>query len=82
MEVLAGKVVKYYRAIEVASVEVSDNIEAGDRIHIKGHTTDFDQTIKSMQIRHRRITAALKGQVIGIKVDDYVRKHDLVYRII
>lgn len=81
MEILAGKVTHYYKSIGVAAVEVSDSLEVGNVIHIKGHTTDFEQKIESMQIEHQQVTKATTGQVIGLKVKDYVREHDLVYRV-
>ncbi len=81
MEILAGKVTHYYKAIGVAIIEVSDSLEVGNLIHIKGHTTDFEQKIESMQIEHKEVTKAEKGQVIGLKTKDYVREHDLVYRV-
>ncbi len=82
MEILAGKVTHYYKTIGVAAIEVSDSLEVGDLIHIKGHTTDFEQKIESIQIEHQEVTKAEKGQVIGLKTKDYVREHDLVYRVV
>jgi putative protease len=81
MEILAGKILSYYSKSGVASVEVFDRLETGDIIHIKGHSTDFDQKIESMEINRRQVTEAVKGQIAGIKVADYVRKNDLVYRV-
>ncbi|MCK5286252.1 MAG: translation elongation factor-like protein [Thermodesulfovibrionia bacterium] len=81
MEILAGKITHYYKSIGVAAVDVSNELEIGNIIHIKGHTTDFEQKIETMQIEHKQITKAEKGQVVGINVKDYVREHDLVYRI-
>jgi putative protease len=80
-EIFAGTVVNYYRAIGVASVKVTDYLEVGNLIHIKGHTTDFEQVIESIQLNHKPITKALKGQLVGIKVKEYIRKRDSVYRI-
>ncbi len=82
MEILAGKVTHYYKTIGVAAIEVSDSLEVGNLIHIKGHTTDFEQKIESMQVEHKEVTKAVKGQVIGLKTKDYVREHDLVYRVV
>ena len=81
MEFPAGKVVNYYNAIGVASVEISDYLETGNTIHIKGHTTDFEQTVDSMQINHNQVGRASKGDTAGLKVKYFVRKHDLVYRV-
>ena len=81
MESPAGKIVKYYSRIGVASVEISGCLELGDIIHIKCHTTNFEQDVDSMQISHSQVNSASKGDVAGIKVTDYVRRHDLVYRV-
>jgi hypothetical protein len=81
MEVLAGQVVNYYRTIGVASIRVNDVLEVGDSIHIKGHTTDFEQTVGSLQIGHRMVNRVSAGEIAGLKVKDFVRKHDCIYRI-
>jgi len=81
MEVLAGKITHYYKAIGVAAIEVMDSLQVGDTIHIKGHTTDFQQKVESMEIEHEPVSRADKGQIVGLKVKDYVREHDLVYRV-
>ncbi|MEW6601997.1 MAG: translation elongation factor-like protein [Nitrospirota bacterium] len=81
MEVLAGEVIAYYRKIGVASIKVSDVLEAGCLIRIKGNTTDFEQIIESLQIKHTDVARASAGEIAGLKVNDFVRKHDCVYRI-
>ncbi|MBI4653937.1 MAG: translation elongation factor-like protein [Nitrospirae bacterium] len=81
MEILIGKVTHYYKNIGIAAIELSDTLEVGNLIHIKGHTTDFEQNVNSMEIDNKKITHAARGQVIGLKVNDYVREHDMVYRI-
>ena len=81
MEVLAGQIIKYYRTIGVASIRVNVVLEVGDSIHIKGHTTDFEQIVGSLQIRRRVVTRVSAGEIAGLKVNDFVRKHDCIYRI-
>lgn len=81
METIAGKVIKYYAKPGVASVAIIDGLIVGNKIHITGHTTDFDQTVDSIERNHEQITVAAKGQIIGLKVDAYVRKHDRIYKI-
>lgn len=81
MEILVGKVTHYYKGAGVAAVELSDTLEVGDVIHIKGHTTDFEQKAESIEINHQKVTKATSGQVIGLKVKDYVREHDMVYKV-
>ena len=80
-EMQVGKVTHYFPKISVAVVEVTGgSIKAGDEIHIKGHTTDFRQKVASMQVEHDKIELAEPGISIGMKVDEPVRDHDLVYK--
>jgi putative protease len=81
METLVGKIIHYYKELGVASIQMEDALEVGDLIHVIGHTTDFEQKVESMEIMHQRVVRAEEGQVVGLKVNDYVRDNDLVYRI-
>ncbi len=81
MEKIVGKISHYYPKISVAVVEVIDNIKTGDKIHIKGATTNFEQAVKSMQIEHESIKEAKKGQSIGMKVNEHVREGDQVFKL-
>jgi putative protease len=77
-----GRVTHYFSKISVAAVELTDTLAVGDTIHIQGHTTDFTQTVESIQIEHESVEQAEAGQAIGIKVKDRVREHDKVYKVI
>ena len=80
-EMQVGKVTHYFPKISVAVVEVTaGSIKARDEIHIKGHTTDFRQKVASMQVEHDKIELAEPGMSVGMKVDEPVRDHDLVYK--
>ena len=81
-EKLIGKVTHYFNKISVAVVELEDTLKVGDVIHIKGATTDFTQEVESMQIEHKNVDTAKKGQAIGLKVDQPVRENDNVYKVI
>ena len=74
-----GKITHYYSNIGVGIIELSDSLKVGDKIRIKGHTTDIEETVDSMQIDHKDVEEAKKGDVIGIKVPDHVRETDQVY---
>ena len=78
-----GRVTHYFGKVSVAGIDVTaGEIKVGDTIHITGHTTDFNQTIDSMQIDNQNVERATKGDSIGIKVPDRVRAHDIVYRVL
>ena len=77
-----GKVVKYFAKPSVAAVEMTAGVlRVGDSIHIKGHTTDFEDTVRSMEVEKESIEEAPAGYLIGIKVKDRVREKDLVYKV-
>ena len=75
-----GKVSSYFSHIGVAAIELKDKLKVGDKIRIKGSTTDLTQTVSSMQIEHDSVKEAKKGDSVGIKVNDKVRPNDLVYK--
>ena len=81
-KVLIGKVTHYYPKIGVAVIELSDELKVGDRISIEGATTNFEQTVESMEIEHQKIEVAKAGDSIGLKVIDRVRENDKVYKIV
>ncbi len=80
-EVEVGTVTHYYGHINVAIVQLTDNLKVGDNVHIKGHTSDFNQEVSSMQIEHKDISEAKAGDIIGMKVFQKVHPHDKVYKV-
>jgi len=76
-----GKVVHYYTKIGVAIVDVDGSLSIGDRIQILGPTTNFDQSVESMQIEHKAVKKVKAGDSIGLKVNDRCRKGDTVFKI-
>ena len=76
-----GRVTHFYPKISVAIVELKASLNIGDKILIKGATTNFEQIVESMQIEHKNIERAEAGQIIGLKVKERVRENDKVYRI-
>lgn len=79
-EKLLGKIDHFFDKISVAAIKVVAPFKVGDVIHVKGHTTDFYQRVDSMQIEHREVSKVKKGDDVGMKVKDFVRDHDAVYR--
>ncbi len=78
-----GYVSNYFKKLSVASVEItSGGVSVGDTLHFKGHTTDFELVVSSMQIEHESVTEVKQGDSIGLKVSEKVRKGDKVYKII
>jgi translation elongation factor EF-1alpha len=81
MEKQVGRITHYFGKINVAAVELEDELVVGDIIHVKGHTSDWTQEVKSMQIEHDTVEKAGPGDVIGLSVDGHAREHDVVYKV-
>jgi len=78
-----GEVIKYFSKIGVAAIRLNEGaLKVGDQIRIVGHTTDFTQTLESMQIENNSVQEAGPGADIGVKVKEKVREHDVIYRIV
>ena len=76
-----GRITHFFDKIDVAVLELTKKLKVGDKIRIKGATTDFEQVVDSMQIEHEKVDTAKKGDAIGMKVKDKVRPNDKVYLI-
>jgi putative protease len=81
MEKKVGEVNHYWGNIGVAGLKLTDTLSVGDTIRILGATTDFQQTVGSMQIEHETIETAKKGQEVGLKVKKKARRGDTVYKV-
>ncbi|HEX6128668.1 MAG TPA: translation elongation factor-like protein [Candidatus Limnocylindria bacterium] len=75
-----GTVTHYFGHLSVAAVTLTDTLRVGDRIHIKGHTTDLEQTVESMEVDHAKVDQAVPGDDVALQVTDHVREHDRVFR--
>jgi len=76
-----GKVSDFFAHPVVAGIELTATLKVGDTIHIKGHTTDMEFTVGSMQIDNVDVTEAKAGDAIGVKVSERVRRGDIIYKV-
>ena len=76
-----GKISDFYAHPVVAGIELTASLKVGDKIRIKGHTTDFYQKIQSMQVEHSSVDTVKLGESAGMKVESPVREHDLVFKV-
>ncbi len=76
-----GKITHFFSKINVAIVELTETLSVGDRIRVQGPTTDFEQTVESMQIEHQNVKTSTTGQSIGLKMNERVREKDTVYKV-
>ncbi|RZN62788.1 MAG: translation elongation factor-like protein [Methanonatronarchaeia archaeon] len=76
-----GEVTHFYTDISVGIISLSGQLELGNLVKFKGSTTDFEQTVDSIQIEHEDVERAGAGDEVGVKVDNKVRESDEVYLI-
>lgn len=81
MENKIGHVIHYFNNIEVAVLYLSEELKVGDKVHFLGHTTDFMQTVSSMEVMHKKIQVAKPDEEVALKVDEPVRGNDAVYKL-
>jgi len=79
---LVGKVIHYFNKIGVAVIDLTGTLEVGDEVSIEGRVTNLRQTVDSMEIEHKKIDKAKKGNSIGMKVMDRVREGDKVFKVL
>jgi putative protease len=76
-----GTVSDYFARPLAAAIVLTGDLKVGDKIHIKGHSTDVEVVVSSMQIDNAAVTEAKAGDSIGVKVSERVRKRDTVYKV-
>ena len=81
-EQMVGTVSHYYTHLGVAAVVLEGELQVGDTIHIKGHTSDFTQTVDTIQIEHETVDKAGKGDNVGLKVTEHAREHDKIFKVV
>jgi len=78
-----GYISNYYKKLSVAAVEMTaGTVTVNDNLRIKGHSTDLEVKVDSIQIDHEPVIEAKQGDSIGLKVPERVRRKDKVYKII
>ena len=75
-----GVISNYFDHVQAAAIKVKAALKVGDALHIKGGEVDFEQEVDSVQIDRKDVKKAKKGDEIGIKVDQKVRKGYKVFK--
>jgi putative protease len=75
-----GRVTHYFGHLSVAAVSLKEPLAVGEKIHVRGHTTDLVQEVGSMEVEHAAVNQAGPGDDVAVRVDEHVRDHDLIFR--
>lgn len=80
-ETFVGIVDDFYGHVSVIAFNLQGALAVGDKIHVRGHTTDMTETVDSMQIDHNAVTSAKAGDAVGVRTVGKCRSGDYVYRV-
>jgi putative protease len=73
-----GKVNHYFDKIQVAVIVLSGKLKVGDKVKIKRGDGEFEEVIQSMQIDHKEVQSAKKGEEVAIKVSKPAKAGSIV----
>ena len=77
-----GRVSSFFAHPSAAIVELTAPLRVGETIYVKGHTTEFQQVVDSMQMDRQPVQEGTAGQSVAIQMKDRCRKHDAVYKLV
>jgi selenocysteine-specific translation elongation factor len=77
-----GEISDFFARPVVAAIQLTGSLKVGDKIQIKGHSTNVEIIVGSMQVHNAPVNEAKAGDPVGVKVPDRVRKGDIVYKIV
>ena len=69
-----GTITHWYDKIGVAVIKLTADLKAGDTIKIKRGDEEFEETISSLQIDHKDVESAKKGDDAAIKLSQKVKE--------
>jgi hypothetical protein len=75
-----GTVKHFFSKISVAIIELTAPLSMGDRILVKGPSTDFEMSVNSIQVEHNNIQRAEGGQSVGLKMTHQAKERDVIYK--
>jgi hypothetical protein len=76
-----GVVLHYYPRASAAVVSLSRPIHRGDRIYVRGHTTDFVQSVVGLALDGSAVAQAAPPQQVGLQLEQRARVGDRVFRV-
>lgn len=81
-DVKVGTVTHYYDKIQVAIIEVEDDLSLGDQVKFVRNGEDLlEQEVESMEYEHEKVESAKKGETVGLKVVQEVKEGAEVFRV-
>jgi len=81
-KIYIGKVTNYFTRLKVAEIKVeSGDLKKGDIILIIGPTTGVvEYTVSEIRVDLKETEKAVKGVLCSVKIPDYLRRSDKIYK--
>lgn len=81
-KIYLGKVTNYFTKLKVAEIKLENgNLKKGDVILITGPTTGVvEYNVEEIRVDLKVTDEAFKGEFCSIKVSDYIRRSDKIYK--
>lgn len=81
MEKEIGVITHWFDKINVAVIKLNGSVKKGDKIKISKGDIEFEETIDSMQIDHKDVNSAKKGDDVAIKLSEKTKEGAIVFLI-
>ncbi len=76
-----GTVTHWYDKIGVAVVKLTGKLAKGARVKVKKGTEEFEDTVSSLQIDHKDVAAAKKGDDAAMKLSQRAKEGAELYLV-
>lgn len=76
-----GTVTHWYDKIGVAVVKLTGKLAKGDKIKVKRGSEEFEEVVSSLQIDHKDVPAAKKGDDAAIKLGGRAKEGAAIFRV-
>ena len=81
MEKEIGKVTHWYDKLGVAVLDLKGSLKAGDIVKVRKGTEEFEDTIVSMQVDHKNVSSAKKGDEVAVKFSQKTKEGAVIYKV-
>ncbi|QQG42767.1 MAG: hypothetical protein HYW15_00920 [Candidatus Giovannonibacteria bacterium] len=81
MEKEIGKITHWYDKIGVAVVDLQGALKIGDLIKVKKGSEEFEDSVVSMQIDHKGVSSAKKGDEVAIKLSQKAKEGAVICKV-
>ena len=76
-----GKVVHWFDKIGVAVLSLNGVLKVGDKVKVQKGEVEFEEEIGSMQVDHKPVKSAKKGDEVAVKLSQQAKEGTLIFKV-